>query len=310
MARGRRRTFRDLPGEAELDPELVRRSSVGIRALSEQNRVSEALRIGQRLWLDFFSYDGLPILPQEVARLEERHVSWQEFLANGDHGCSAVYLQRCLGVAMQHDALPPDARDRLTFTHLRDLARVPDTDAKRKLAERAVDERWTTIRLEEEVAAWRAEHRPRRTGRPPKGPHRKKADAAQKRLTELAELLQKRLPPPGQRGWLREQLQAMTTTLHSLAALLADEGGGVAKHEQFKTLATTTPPPREFPSGNERQPSRAPDARAPRQARQPEAVAERRRPYLRFQPMRTRFMGVIARGMWVQSTWYPASARR
>lgn len=181
----KRRALRDLPGEARLDDQRIKRIVRKLRRLRRTTDVKTALAVGRALIDELFTREDQAAPIELVLRALPRHVSWTALVRRRDLGYSARQLRAYLLVALQHPHLPEPARDRLSLTHLSYLTRIPELAVRIALAEAAVAQPWTTRRLEQEVLHWRDAHLPVRPGRPVIPAHVRLVRAADRAITKL-----------------------------------------------------------------------------------------------------------------------------
>ncbi|MBX2800782.1 MAG: hypothetical protein KTR31_24080 [Myxococcales bacterium] len=148
-----------LPGELDVDPDLVRRALDHLNHIYAESTLQVALRVGRYVLDTFFDGD-----PEAFRRRGRGHATFTALADRSELHFSRVWLWRAVSVVTQIEQLPERTASALPFTHHTALLVVRDLDSKRALADRAATEGWPKRRLQEEVR--RATRGQSRRGRP------------------------------------------------------------------------------------------------------------------------------------------------
>ncbi len=119
-----------------------------LESLSRNHMIFFRMEVGRLLLEDFFGGD----IAAYQSRDPKKAQSFRTFIEQcgpqlSELGLSEFNLRQCVTAHVAVSALPPGTVEKLLFSHVLELARVPDADTRGILALEAVEKHWTSREL-------------------------------------------------------------------------------------------------------------------------------------------------------------------
>ncbi len=119
-----------------------------LESLSRNHILFFRLEVGRLLLQDFFSGDFVVYQNRDPHKQQ----SFRTFVEQcgsqlADLGFSEIGLRKCILAHIATAPLPAGTVERLLFSHVLELARVPDPDTRGILALETVEKQWTSVEL-------------------------------------------------------------------------------------------------------------------------------------------------------------------
>jgi len=131
-----------LPGATTLDTTLVEETLLQIQELHTEGAIATALAVGRRVLANFFDSDS-----ELYERTHREHLSFRELARRPELPFHPKYLYRSVRLVEQLRLLPDVLSEQLHYSHQLELLPLRDPGTKLQLAERAVAEGWSVVRL-------------------------------------------------------------------------------------------------------------------------------------------------------------------
>ncbi len=149
-----------LPGQSKMDKALVDQAVEDLNAMYTAKGLELARAMGEYVLENFFGGDLTNL------QKDQSHVSWRALAQRKDLRMSYSTLWSSVAVLGQLRTLPEDVGEALTVSHHRRLVAITDTNAKLRIAKKAVKNELTVKQLEEEIASYRSGAKVSNRGRP------------------------------------------------------------------------------------------------------------------------------------------------